>query len=111
MPAREIRIRVAVCLVEGERILLVQHVKNGRRYWLLPRGGVQGGEALAGPPGRRGRAGGGAGAGGSPPPPGGGRGGGAGAAPPARAPPAPPRPRHTSAGGERGAQEAVAWAG
>lgn len=47
MRAREIRIRVAVCIVDGERILLVQHVKNGRRYRLLPGGGVEVGETLA----------------------------------------------------------------
>jgi ADP-ribose pyrophosphatase YjhB (NUDIX family) len=47
MLAREIRIRVAVCIVDGERILLVQHLKNGRHYWLLPGGGVEVGETLA----------------------------------------------------------------
>jgi ADP-ribose pyrophosphatase YjhB (NUDIX family) len=47
MGAREIRIRVAACIVEEERILLVQHLKNGRRYWLLPGGGVEVGETLA----------------------------------------------------------------
>jgi 8-oxo-dGTP diphosphatase len=48
MRAREVRIRVAVCILDGDRILLVQHVKNGRRYWLLPGGGVEVGETLAG---------------------------------------------------------------
>ena len=42
-----IRIRVAVLVHDGERILLVQHLKNGRRYWLLPGGGVEVGETLA----------------------------------------------------------------
>jgi 8-oxo-dGTP diphosphatase len=37
---------VAVCLVDGERILLVQHRKEGRTYWLLPGGGVEVGESL-----------------------------------------------------------------
>jgi 8-oxo-dGTP diphosphatase len=47
MRAREVRIRVAVCILDGDRILLVQHLKNGRRYWLLPGGGVEVGETLA----------------------------------------------------------------
>jgi 8-oxo-dGTP diphosphatase len=47
MRAREIRIRVAVCIQDGDRVLLVQHLKNGRRYWLLPGGGVEVGETLA----------------------------------------------------------------
>ena len=47
MGAREVRIRVAVCILDGDRILLVQHLKNGRRYWLLPGGGVEVGETLA----------------------------------------------------------------
>ena len=42
----EIRIRVAVCLLDGDRVLLVEHEKNGRRYWLLPGGGVEMGETL-----------------------------------------------------------------
>ncbi|HEV3125305.1 MAG TPA: NUDIX hydrolase [Candidatus Dormibacteraeota bacterium] len=46
MRFRQIRIRVAVCLVDGERILLVQHRKDGRTYWLLPGGGVEVGETL-----------------------------------------------------------------
>jgi 8-oxo-dGTP diphosphatase len=47
MSTREVRIRVAVCILDGDRILLVQHLKNGRRYWLLPGGGVEVGETLA----------------------------------------------------------------
>ena len=47
MGAREVRVRVAVCIQDGDRILLVQHLKNGRRYWLLPGGGVEVGETLA----------------------------------------------------------------
>ncbi|MBV8194634.1 MAG: NUDIX hydrolase [Candidatus Dormibacteraeota bacterium] len=42
-----VRIRVAVCLVEADRMLLVEHEKAGRRYWLLPGGGVERGETLA----------------------------------------------------------------
>lgn len=40
------RIRVAGLLVNGGRILLVRHEKDGRSYWLLPGGGVEDGEAL-----------------------------------------------------------------
>jgi ADP-ribose pyrophosphatase YjhB (NUDIX family) len=40
------RIRVAAIIVEGENILLVEHTKNDRKYWLLPGGGVDHGEAL-----------------------------------------------------------------
>src|SRR5207302_1637301 len=47
MSERQIRIRVAVCLVDGDRILLVEHDKQGQRYWLLPGGGVEVGETLA----------------------------------------------------------------
>lgn len=41
-----IRIRVSACLTDGDRILLVQHHKRERRYWLLPGGGVERGERL-----------------------------------------------------------------
>ncbi|MGH7722360.1 MAG: NUDIX domain-containing protein [Candidatus Dormibacteria bacterium] len=41
-----VRIRVAVCLCEGDRILLAEHVKRGHRHWLLPGGGVEPGETL-----------------------------------------------------------------
>jgi 8-oxo-dGTP diphosphatase len=47
MIAREVRIRVALLILDGDRILLVQHLKDGRRYWLLPGGGVEPGETLA----------------------------------------------------------------
>lgn len=33
-------------LVRGEEILLVQHRKAGRQYWLVPGGGVEEGETL-----------------------------------------------------------------
>jgi len=39
--AAGVRIRVAVCLVEEGRVLLVEHEKAERRYWLLPGGGVE----------------------------------------------------------------------
>lgn len=41
-----VRVRVGVCLCEGERILVAEHVKQGRRHWLLPGGGVEFGETL-----------------------------------------------------------------
>jgi 8-oxo-dGTP diphosphatase len=44
--AAAIRVRVAVCLCEGDRILLAEHVKDGHRHWLLPGGGVEVGETL-----------------------------------------------------------------
>ena len=41
-----VRIRVGVCLVRDGQVLLVEHEKQGRRYWLLPGGGVEPGESL-----------------------------------------------------------------
>jgi 8-oxo-dGTP diphosphatase len=41
-----VRVRVAVCICQGERILLAEHVKHGHRHWLLPGGGVEFGETL-----------------------------------------------------------------
>jgi 8-oxo-dGTP diphosphatase len=41
-----VRVRVAVCLCDGDRILLAEHVKYGRRHWLLPGGGVELGETM-----------------------------------------------------------------
>lgn len=40
------RIRVGVCVTDGDTILLVEHEKAGRRYWLVPGGGVEIGETL-----------------------------------------------------------------
>lgn len=42
----EPRIRVAALLRRGDRVLLCRHEKPGRQYWLLPGGGVNGGETL-----------------------------------------------------------------
>jgi ADP-ribose pyrophosphatase YjhB (NUDIX family) len=42
----EPRIRVSALLRRGDRILLCRHEKPGRQYWLLPGGGVNGGETL-----------------------------------------------------------------
>lgn len=46
MKKPKIRNRVAVIVIQDEKILLVQHEKNGRKYWLLPGGGVEYGETL-----------------------------------------------------------------
>lgn len=43
----EIRIRVAAVILKEEEILLVNHEKDGRSYWLLPGGGVDYGESMA----------------------------------------------------------------
>lgn len=43
---KKIRIRVAVVLIKGNKILLVQHQKKGRKYWLLPGGGLEYGETI-----------------------------------------------------------------
>ncbi len=41
------RVRVAACIVrDGSDVLLVQHEKDGRAYWLFPGGGVDAGEHL-----------------------------------------------------------------
>jgi 8-oxo-dGTP diphosphatase len=42
----EPRIRVSAMLRWQDRILLCCHKKNGREHWLLPGGGVNGGESL-----------------------------------------------------------------
>ena len=42
----EPRIRVSALLRRGDRILLCRHEKDGRAHWLLPGGGVNGGETL-----------------------------------------------------------------
>ena len=38
------RIRVAAIIVQDDQILLARHQKKGRRYWVLPGGGVDYGE-------------------------------------------------------------------
>ncbi|GMV65830.1 MAG: NUDIX hydrolase [Candidatus Omnitrophica bacterium] len=40
------RIRVAALILKGDTILLAEHEKGGRRYWLLPGGGVEYGESI-----------------------------------------------------------------
>ncbi len=42
----EPRVRVSAILRWSGRILLCRHEKAGREYWLLPGGGVNGGESL-----------------------------------------------------------------
>ena len=41
------RVRVAGILIEDDRILLIEHTKNNRKYWLVPGGGVDWGESAA----------------------------------------------------------------
>ncbi|EEY34688.1 NUDIX domain-containing protein [Pseudoleptotrichia goodfellowii] len=41
------RVRVAGILIENERILLIEHSKNDKKYWLVPGGGVDWGESTA----------------------------------------------------------------
>ena len=43
----EPRVRVALLHEKGGKILLIQQTKNGRKYWLLPGGGVNYGETIA----------------------------------------------------------------
>ncbi len=43
---RQPRIRVAAIICREGKLLLVQHLKDGRRTWLLPGGGVEYGESL-----------------------------------------------------------------
>jgi len=40
-------VRVAGILIEDDRILLIEHTKNNRKYWLVPGGGVDWGESAA----------------------------------------------------------------
>ncbi|MDO5296361.1 MAG: NUDIX hydrolase [bacterium] len=43
-----IRIRAAALIRRGNSVLMIEHGKNERRYWLLPGGGVEFGETVAG---------------------------------------------------------------
>ncbi len=40
VPAGSIRVRAGVVLLENDSILLVQHVKGDKKYWLFPGGGL-----------------------------------------------------------------------
>jgi 8-oxo-dGTP diphosphatase len=42
----KIRIRIAVVIIRENKILLVQHHKKGRKYWLFPGGGLEYGETI-----------------------------------------------------------------
>lgn len=46
MESKNIRIRVAGILRQGDSILLIKHQKNNKEYWLLPGGGVDYGETF-----------------------------------------------------------------
>ena len=41
------RVRVAGILIEDGRILLIEHTKNDKKYWLVPGGGVDWGESAS----------------------------------------------------------------
>ena len=41
------RVRVAGILIEKNKILLIEHKKNDKKYWLIPGGGVDWGESTA----------------------------------------------------------------
>lgn len=40
------RVRVAGIIIQENSILLIQHIKNEKKYWLVPGGGVDWGESL-----------------------------------------------------------------
>lgn len=41
------RVRVAGILIKDNKILLIEHKKNDKKYWLIPGGGVDWGESTA----------------------------------------------------------------
>ena len=41
------RIRVAGITIQGDEILLIEHTKKDKKYWLVPGGGVDWGESTA----------------------------------------------------------------
>lgn len=47
MKEPQVRVRVAGVYTRSDEILLVNHVRDGRSYWLLPGGGLDFGEGLA----------------------------------------------------------------
>ena len=42
-----IRIRIGILIVSDGKVLLIEHIKNGRSYWLIPGGGLEYGETIA----------------------------------------------------------------
>ncbi|MBN1500512.1 MAG: NUDIX domain-containing protein [Spirochaetes bacterium] len=43
---RKIRVRVGAVIINDRRVLLIEHIKDGKKYWLVPGGGVKFGENL-----------------------------------------------------------------
>ncbi len=43
----KIRIRVGAVIISDKRVLLIEHVKDDKKYWLVPGGGVKFGENLS----------------------------------------------------------------
>ncbi len=41
-----IRIRIAALIRQGDSVLLIEHRKGDRKYWLLPGGGLEYGEGI-----------------------------------------------------------------
>ena len=41
------RVRVAGIIIENNKILLIEHLKKNKKYWLVPGGGVDWGESTA----------------------------------------------------------------
>lgn len=44
---RNIRIRIGVLILCQNKVLLIEHAKDGRSYWLIPGGGLNYGETIA----------------------------------------------------------------
>ncbi|MFH1096206.1 MAG: NUDIX hydrolase [Candidatus Desantisbacteria bacterium] len=42
----KIDIRVAACIIENNKILMIQHKKDDKKYWLLPGGRIEYGETI-----------------------------------------------------------------
>ncbi len=43
---KTIRVRAAAFIKKNEKLLLLQHYKNGKKYWVIPGGGVEFGEKI-----------------------------------------------------------------
>ena len=41
MAQETIRIRIGILIVSDGKVLLIEHIKNGRSYWLIPGGGLE----------------------------------------------------------------------